>query len=142
VAETVVVGDDDSSDPGTAAESAHQAAVAEGATGVQTDLAQEAADQATAAAEIALGAAEANIAAGAVVESAVATADGAAAVATVSAEMVQEALAAQTAAIHALTEELALQRKAAPAPDKPKSKPAEDASPGKQVPGYYRKIGG
>ena len=60
MAETVVVGSD-GADEGSqsVAESAHQAAVAEGAVAVQAQQAAESAAEATAAAEVALAAAEA-----------------------------------------------------------------------------------
>lgn len=145
MADVVVSGGGDSGDAQTVAEAAHEAAVAEGATAVNAEQAAEAAAEATAAAEIALAAAEANIEAGAAIESGVASAESSAVDAMVSAEMVHEALAAQTAAITALTDELKLQRESAARPPKESSSsssPAPDAEPGPKIPGYYRKIGG
>ena len=134
----VVVSEGGEADTGTpaAAAAAHEAAVAEGASGVQAEQAQAAAAEASAAAEVALAAAEANIEAGAAVEGAVATANESAAQATVSAEMVHEALSAQTAAITALAEELKRGRESAPKPEKVKTAPDKAPSQGH---GYYNR---
>lgn len=142
MAETVIVGDDDAEGAGTAEESAHQAAVAEGATAVQAELAAEAAEEAKAAAEVALGAAQANIDSGMAVEGATASAEAAAAQATVSAEMVHDALAAQTAAINTLAEELKASRKASAPPGDGKSGTTpSDRAPAPREHPYYRRIG-
>lgn len=110
--------------------SAHEAAVAEGATMVQAASAEEAAAEASAAAEVALAAAEANIQAGDTVVQAAEQATQSAAQAGVNAEMVHEALLAQTRAISELTAELQASRKAqAPAQDKPR-RAAPDREPG------------
>jgi hypothetical protein len=138
MAETIIAEGDSAEQPTTAAESAHEAAVAEGATAVQTEQAAASAATATEAAEVALAAAQANMEAGAAVEGAVATANESAAVATVSAEMVHDALVAQTKAISALTEELQAQRRSLASDTKPKSKPAGDHPPAQKVPWYYR----
>lgn len=95
---------------GIADESARMAAVAEGASAVNAGLAAQAAGEAGEAAEAALSAAQANIESGAAVADAAETAQAAAASAGVSAEMMHEALLAQTAAITALTEELRASR--------------------------------
>lgn len=138
MAETVVVGSDaDASGTSTAEQAAHEAAVAEGATAVHTEDAQEAAAEAKAAAEVALAAAEANITSGAAVEQAAQQADSSAAVASVSAEMVHEALTAQTAAINALAEEMKASRQAAPKESKG-SAPPGDKAPESKIPFYYR----
>ena len=138
MADTVVIpGDDDAGGPSTPEQSAHEAAVAEGATAVHTENAQEAAAEAQAAAAVALAAAEANIESGAAVEQAAEQAGSSAAVASVSAEMVHEALTAQTAAINALAEELKAARTAGPKEDKP-PKPAADRAPDRKIPAYYR----
>jgi hypothetical protein len=56
----------------------------------------------------------------------------------VSAEMVHEALQAQTAAISALTEELQLQRKSMAQPDKKRRGGKADGEPAAKTPWYYR----
>lgn len=134
----VVVSESEAPDTGTAELSAHAAAVAEGATAVQAELAAEAAGEAKAAAEVALGAAAANMEAGLAVEQATVTAEGAAQQATVSAEMVHEALQAQTAAITALTEQMAADRKAA-APPEGKRRAPRDREPGSGGPRLMRR---
>jgi len=55
----------------------------------------------------------------------------------VSAEMVHEALQAQTAAISALAEELKASRKQAAPAGPPRSKPPGDEAPGKPSHWYY-----
>lgn len=129
MAETVVVGDEpDSANPAEA--SAHEAAVAEGATAVIAANAQEAAAEASAAAEVALAAADANISSADTVVQAAEQATQSAAQAGVNAEMVHEALLAQTRAIAELTAELQASRKAqAPPQDKPR-RAAPDREPG------------
>lgn len=110
--------------------SAHEAAVAEGATAVIAANAQESAAEASAAAEVALAAAEANIASSDTVVQAAEQATQSAAQAGVNAEMVHEALLAQTRAITELTAELQASRKAqAPPQDKPR-RAAPDREPG------------
>jgi hypothetical protein len=138
----VVVSEADAGEAGdsTAALSAHEAAVAEGATAVQAELAGEAAEEAVAAAEVALAAAEANIEAGMAVEAGVSSAAESAAVATVSADMVHEALQAQTAAIQALADELRRSREAEPKPRASHSEPEQ--APARKAPWYYRQLGG
>lgn len=127
----VTVMENEDTEPTTAEQSAHEAAVAEGATAVQAAVAEEAAAEAQAAAELALDAAKANIETAEGVAEAVAQAQGDAAKASVSAEMVHEALLAQTRAIEELTTELRASRKAASdvSQSKPRSRPS-DESPG------------
>lgn len=111
-------------------QSAHEAAVAEGASAVQAQAAAVAAEEAKAAAEVALSAAQANIESGQAVEAAVEQANAAGASASVSAEMVHDALKAQTAAISALTEELRADRKNnSPVPGN-SGRPKPDREPG------------
>jgi hypothetical protein len=133
VAEVIAVGDDDGGGTPGAAESAHVAAVAEGATIVQAQQAAESAEEAKAAAEVALAAAEASIETAVETEGATQTATVAAEQATVSAEMVHQALLAQTAAIEALTQEMKASREQArkqgPAEPKPAAEP--DTEPAK-----------
>lgn len=129
MAETIVVGDEESS-ISPAEQSAHEAAVAEGATAVNAALATEAAAEAKAAAETALEAAAANIESGMAVEAAVEQANTAGASAAVSAEMVHEALLAQTSAINALTEELRSSRKASAPPAEVGRRSRPDREPG------------
>jgi hypothetical protein len=117
MADVLVEGDQEAVTP--AEQSAHEAAVAEGATAVQAESAAEAAEEAKLAAEVALDAARVNVESGATVAEATAQAQGAAESATVSAEMVMDALAAQGAAIAALTEEFKNSRKTAAPAEKP-----------------------
>lgn len=116
----VIVTGNDPDEHDYSEEAAHAAAAAEGAAEVHTEQAAEAAGEAAAAAEVALAAAQANIESGAAVAEATEIAEAAAEQATVSAEMVHEALLAQTQAITALTEELRAgrQQTAPPAPGK------------------------
>lgn len=124
----VVEGDQDTAI--TPAEvSAHTAAVAEGMTAVQAADAAGSAEQAQAAAEVALLAAEENAKTAEAVIEATAQAETSAAGAAISAEMVMDALKAQTAAITTLAEELKASRKAA-VPDGPPKRPAPDVTPG------------
>ena len=131
MADTVIVGDEGGGTDGSpsAELSAHEAAVAEGATAVQAASAAESADEAKAAAEIALQAAQANAASSAVAEEAAAAASQSAAQAGVSLEMIHEALTAQGSAIEALTAELKASRRQETKPDKPQSTPAPDREP-------------
>ena len=129
----VVVSEGGDTEGGGVAESAHEAAVAEGASAVLAETAVTASAEAQAAAEIALEAADANISSGQLVEQAVATANESAAVASVSADMVHEALTAQTSAIAALTEELRASRKSAGNGQAPKAAPPSgDRAPAKR----------
>jgi hypothetical protein len=124
----------------TAELSAHEAAVAEGATAVNAALAVEAAGEAKDAAELALAAAQANVETGLAVADGVQSAQASADVATVSAQMVHEALTAQTAAISALTEELKASRKSArPAPDGGGGRPEPDHEPESRGPRLVRR---
>lgn len=138
--ETVVTTENGETEVTTPAEaSAHEAAVAEGATAVQAEQATEAAEEAKAAAEVALDAAKVNVESGAAVEQAAERAEGSAAAASVSLETIHEALTAQGKAIEALTAELKAGRKQAP-PAESKSTPPE-RQPAETHP-FYRKIGG
>lgn len=109
-------------------QSAHDAAVAEGAAAVQAEQAAEAASEATAAAEAALMAAQANIESSSVVTEAAVTAEEAAASASAAEDRIYEAVTAQIAAIGALVEELRASRQ--PAPVKREGKPKSDREPG------------
>lgn len=139
MADTVIVGDEGGDAlPTTAEQSAHEAAVAEGATAVQAVSAAESAEEAKAAAEVALSAAEANIASGAMAEEAAAEAAQSAAQAGVSLEMIHEILQAQGTAIEALTAELKASRKEA-APATAAKSPSPDREPGGGGPRWKRR---
>ena len=128
--DTLVVEGDETAAPASPAEaSAHAAAVAEGMTAVQAIDAAESAAEAQAAAEVALLAAEENAKTAEAVIEATAQAEANAAGAAVSAEMVMDALKAQTEAITLLAEELKASRKAAVPSEAPK-RPAPDHEPG------------
>lgn len=135
LADAVIVGDEEQ-DPSSAELSAHEAAVAEGATAVQAEQAAESAAEAKAAAEIALQAAEENAKTAESVVEATVAAQQSAAGAGVSAEMVMEALRAQTSAIETLAAELKESRKQA-VPAEPK-KPAPDRPPSRSGPRWRR----
>jgi hypothetical protein len=126
----VVIAGDEAEAPSTAEASAHEAAVAEGATAVIAANAEQSAAEAAAAAEVALAAADANIASAGTVVQAAEQATQSAAQAGVNAEMVHEALLAQTRAINELTAELQASRKAAAPPQERPSRPAADREPG------------
>jgi hypothetical protein len=131
----------ESVESGTPAEvSAHEAAVAEGASDVHAALAEESAAEAREAAEIALSAAQANIESGQAVAEATESAQAAAGEATISAKMVMEALDAQSAAISALAEQFAAERKSqnAPPPGEGKRAPS-DRQPGGKGPRWVRR---
>lgn len=115
---------------------AHDTAVAEGAVAVMAQDTQEAASQAKGAAEAALSAAASNIESGEEAVEASVVAQGAAATAQISAEMVHEALLAQTAAIAALVTEIQESRK--PVPQKP-SRSRRDREPGSSGPRLVRR---
>ena len=104
-------------------ESAHQAAVYEGASAAQAELAGQAAGEAREAAQAALEAARANIEAQGSAGAAAEVASEAAASTAVTAEMIHDALLAQGTAISALVEELKASRQqvTAPAPKKRKA---------------------
>jgi len=116
---------------GMAVESAHAAAVAEGGAAVLAESAGESAGEAKAAAEVALSAAAANMEAGLAVAEATEVAQSSAQQATQMAQMIQDALTAQTGAINALAEELRASRKQA-APASPPSRTQPDRPPGGQ----------
>jgi hypothetical protein len=103
-------------------QSAHDAAVAEGAAEVHEEHAEESADEARAAAEVAASAAQANIEAVGMAAEAAQAAEGAAGVAVEAESRVVEAIQAQSAVIASLVDELKASREAAaskPEPDKP-----------------------
>ena len=126
--EAIVVEGDQETEVTPAEISAHTAAVAEGMTAVQAADAAESAEQAQAAAEVALLAAEENAKTAEAVIEATAQAETSAAAAGISAEMVMDALKAQTTAINELREELKASRRAEQH-DAPK-RPAPDREPG------------
>lgn len=124
----VVEGDQDTAV--TPAEvSAHTAAVAEGMTAVQAEQAADSAAEAQAAAEVALLAAEENAKTAEAVIEATAQAETSAAAAGISAEMVMDALKAQTVILTEVREELKASRRAA-APAGPATRSAPDREPG------------
>jgi hypothetical protein len=127
--DAVVVEGDEAGEATPAEQSAHTAAVAEGMTAVQAQQAEQSADEAKAAAEVALLAAEENAKTAEAVIQATAQAEQHAAGASVSAEMVMDALKAQTQAITTLAEELKASRKSA-TPDSPPKRTAPDRAPG------------
>jgi hypothetical protein len=130
VPDTLVVEGDETGAGVTPAEvSAHTAAVAEGMTAVQAADAAESAAAAAAAAEVALLAAEENAKTAETVIEATAQAETSAAAAGISAEMVMDALKAQTAILTEVREELKASRKAAMPADPPR-RAAPDAEPG------------
>jgi hypothetical protein len=112
VADAVVVEDAGQAEVTPAEVSAHTAAVAEGMTAVQAADAAESAAEAQAAAEVALAAAEENARTAEGVIEATVKAEESAAGAAISAEMVMDALKAQSAAINELREELKASRRA------------------------------
>jgi hypothetical protein len=125
----VVVTGGETEAPSTVEASAHEAAVAEGATAVIAANAEQSAAEAAAAAEVALAAADANIASADTVVQAAEQATQSAAQAGVNAEMVHEALLAQTRAIAELTAELQASRKAQAAPQDKPARAAPDRKP-------------
>jgi len=110
--EAIVVEGDQETEVTPAEVSAHTAAVAEGMTAVQAADAAESAAEAQAAAEVALAAAEENARTAEGVIEATVKAEESAAGAAISAEMVMDALKAQSAAINELREELKASRRA------------------------------
>jgi hypothetical protein len=136
VAETTVVTGDET-EPTTAEASAHEAAVAEGATAVQAELAAQAAEEAKAAAEIALAGASESVQIALDVEEQTSRAEGAAQTSAVSAEMVHEALLAQTRAIETLAAEIKASRSAAAREGKPRRREAPDREPGSSAGHWY-----
>lgn len=126
--DAVVVEGDAETEVTPAEVSAHSAAVAEGMTAVQAADAAESAAEAQAAAEVALEAAQANAQTAEAVIEATTMAEGNAQAAQLSAEMVMDALAAQTQAISTLAEELRASRKAAAPVEKPSR--SADREPG------------
>lgn len=106
-------------------QSAHDAAVAEGAAEVHEEQAEEHADEARAAAEVAAQAAQANIAAVGEASEAAEVATSAATVAADAESRVVEAIQAQSAVIQSLLDEVRASREAAarPVPEKTPSKP-------------------
>lgn len=120
--DVVVSGDDDAS-VDLQAQSAHDAAVAQGAAAVHEQQAGQAAVEAAAAAEAAIQAAQANLSATDEAVAAGETAQMAAMDASASRDAILEAIGAQTGAINTLVEELRSARASAepPAPKKTSS---------------------
>lgn len=128
--DAVVIEGDDAEAGVTPAElSAHTAAVAEGMTAVQAADAAESAAEAQAAAEVALLAAEENAKTAEAVIQAQTDAANSAISSSVSAEMVMDALKAQTTILAEVREELKASRRAA-APAEPARRSAPDREPG------------
>jgi fused signal recognition particle receptor len=138
MAETVVIPGESEEAPTTAEVSAHEAAVAEGATAVQAELAAEAADEAKVAAEVALAAAQENAETVEGTIEATVAAQGAAEMSQAFAEEIRDAMKAQGQAITALTEELAASRRAAAAPaDRSSRKRSADGEPSARKRHWY-----
>ena len=131
--DAVVVEGDEQAAVTPAEVSAHTAAVAEGMTAVQAADAAGSAAQAEAAAEVALLAAEENAKTAEAVIEATAQAETSAAAAGISAEMVMDALKAQTAILTEVREELKASRRAehpgAPKRAAPDREPAGNGGP-------------
>ena len=131
--EAVVVEGDQGAAVTPAEVSAHTAAVAEGMTAVQAADAAESAAEAQAAAEVALLAAEENAKTAEAVIEATAQAETSAAGAGISAEMVMDALKAQTAILTEVREELKASRRAehhdTPKPAAPDREPGGNGGP-------------
>ena len=106
-------------DPAETEESAHAAAVAEGAAIVHEENAEDAAAEAAAAAAVATEAAAANLETAAGTADAAFVAESSAADAGAARDAVLEALTAQTAALSSLTEELRMSREQAATPVTP-----------------------
>lgn len=139
MADVVVTGEDDQGNPAPA-QSAHEAAVAEGAAGVRGEQAAESAAEAKAAAEVAIAAAEANAQTAAVAEEAAAQSAANAAASAVTLEMIHEQQAAMLQGLSALSEELKASRK--PAAPKPQSTAAPDQPPARRQNFLERRVGG
>lgn len=108
-------------------DSAHNAAVAEGAAAVHSGAAEQASDEAKAAAEAALAATAANIAAAETAQESASRAENAAEQTAVTNEMIHEALTAQAAAISAFMEEIRNSRKETkPAPAEPVTRTSDE----------------
>lgn len=108
-------------------DSAHNAAVAEGAAAVHSDAAEQASDEAKAAAEAALAVTAANIAAAETAQESAARAETAAEQSQVTLDMLHEALVSQGTAISALTDEIRNSRKESkPAPAEPVTRTSDE----------------
>lgn len=127
--EAVVVEGDQAGEVTPAEVSAHTAAVAEGMTAVLEQNAEASADEAKAAAAVALEAAEQNAKVAEAVIEASAGAEAGAETAQAYSDVVLEALKAQTQAFNVLAGELKASRKATVVPDGPK-RAAPDREPG------------
>ena len=123
---------DDSPAADLALQGAHDAAVAEGGAQVREELAAESADEAKAAAAVALEIAAENAATAQQVIEATGTAEAAAEQAGVTLELIHEQQAAMSQAISALAAELAEGRKASAPPVETKAKSERPPGDGKQ----------
>ena len=126
----VVVTVEDPEGAPTAEEAAVAAAAMEGATAVHAEQAAEAAQEAKDAAGQAQSAALANLESSAEAVEAGESAQAAARDAAITAEMLHEALKAQSAAINALVEELRSTRKQSVPSETKSKKPDREPSPG------------
>lgn len=141
MAEDIVIHSGDPGEVTPEESSAHEAAVAEGATAVHEQNAEQASSEAKAGAEVALASAAATIEAA---ESAGASAERAEAAAEQSAvtlEMMHQTLVAQGEAISALTKELKASRKTVPEPASDTGGQEHDEPPGDRQHWYLRKVG-
>lgn len=127
--DAVVVEGDQAGEVTPAEVSAHTAAVAEGMTAVLEQNAEASAEEARAAAAVALEAAEQNAKVAEAVIEASAGAEAGAETAQAYSDVVLEALKAQTQAFSTLAEEMKASRKATAAPAEPR-RPAPDREPG------------
>lgn len=125
----VVVHDDAADQTGLQEQAAHDAAVAEGASAVHQQAAEGAAADAEAAAQLAAEAAQVNLQTAESVVEAAASAEASAEAAGGSEDRVMQALAAQTSAITALTEQLNASKTPAVPAEKPKR--SKDKAPGR-----------
>jgi hypothetical protein len=139
VADVVVTGDDEPGDA-TTAQSAHEAAVAEGAAGVRGEQAAESAAEAKAAAEVAIAAAQQNAQTAAVAEEAAAQSTANAAASAVTLEMIHEQQAALLQGLNVLAEQLKASSK--PAAPQSKSPAAPDHPPARRQHFLERRVGG
>jgi hypothetical protein len=139
VPDVIVTPDEDESPPAVdlALQGAHDAAVAEGGAQVREELAAESADEAKAAAAVALEVAQQNAETAQQVIEATGTAEAAAEQAQVTLELIHEQQAAMSQAIAALAEELKAGR-ASQVPAEPK-KTGSERPPGAGKPRWVRR---
>ena len=138
--DAVIIPDGDAPEAETAMTAAHDAAVAEGGAEVRAQLAAEHAAEAEGAAEVALLAAEENAKTGLAVIEAQASAEQSAEVAKSSADLVLQALEAQTGAFNALREELAAARETQRPAVVSESRPAPERTPGRKQAKWVRRL--